>query len=187
VVSQGSGIIRPAITSGDIEHVAGLAHRIWTEHYTPIIGSAQVEYMLERFQSAVAIARQIHEGHQYFLLYPHADVSTDIANATPAAYLDVVSQFDLGKLFLSKLYVAQEARGRGFGRQLFEYSRELARQQHLSTLYLTVNKFNPTLHIYLQWGMVNVGPVVRDIGNGFVMDDYQLEMACDSDPQPVED
>lgn len=32
-----------------IAAVAALAREIWTQHYTPIIGAAQVAYMLERF------------------------------------------------------------------------------------------------------------------------------------------
>ena len=39
-----------------IEQCALLAEAIWREYYTPIIGEAQVAYMLEHFQSAEAIA-----------------------------------------------------------------------------------------------------------------------------------
>ena len=42
----------------DIALIAGLARQIWTEHYTPIIGAAQVEYMLGRFQSQSAIKKR---------------------------------------------------------------------------------------------------------------------------------
>jgi diamine N-acetyltransferase len=52
----------------EIEKVASLAREIWTEHYTPIIGQEQVEYMLENFQSAGAIKEQIQTGVLYYLL-----------------------------------------------------------------------------------------------------------------------
>jgi len=164
-----SGSILHVTTQRDIEDVAALAHRIWKQHYVPIIGLAQVEYMLERFQSASAIAQQIEAGHEYFLIHPTDDVGA-------VGYMDVVIQPSANKLFLSKLYVADEVRGRGFGRQLFDHAIMLARQRKLATLWLTVNKFNPSLHIYLQWGMVNTGSIVKGIGGGFVMDDFQLEM-----------
>ncbi|NCB47474.1 GNAT family N-acetyltransferase, partial [bacterium] len=35
-------------TFDDAAELAGLAETIWREHYTPIIGAEQVEYMLER-------------------------------------------------------------------------------------------------------------------------------------------
>ena len=46
-------------TPAQIAAVAALARETWTRHYVPIIGVAQVEYMLEKFQSEEAIARQI--------------------------------------------------------------------------------------------------------------------------------
>lgn len=41
---------------------------IWREHFTPIIGEKQVDYMLDKFQSAPAIAEQIRQGYLYFAL-----------------------------------------------------------------------------------------------------------------------
>ena len=39
--------------------IAALADEIWREHYTPIIGEAQVDYMLKKFQSAEQICEDI--------------------------------------------------------------------------------------------------------------------------------
>ena len=36
--------------SNDIDTVAQLAHEIWNQHFTSIIGKAQVDYMLDKFQ-----------------------------------------------------------------------------------------------------------------------------------------
>jgi len=36
-----------------------LAYEIWNEYFTPIIGKAQVDYMLEKFQSKKVITEQI--------------------------------------------------------------------------------------------------------------------------------
>ena len=52
-----------------IETLAALASKIWHEHYTPLLGAAQVDYMVEKFQSAPALAHQMeHEGYTYYLL-----------------------------------------------------------------------------------------------------------------------
>ena len=58
----------PVTTSDHMSIVESLAREIWTEHYTPIIGKLQVDYMLDRFQSRQAIAQQIREGVLYFLI-----------------------------------------------------------------------------------------------------------------------
>lgn len=52
-----------------IDIVARLGDEIWREHYVPIIGEAQVNYMLDKFQSPRAIASQIKEGASYYLVY----------------------------------------------------------------------------------------------------------------------
>lgn len=165
----------PAHTQADIACIAQLARQIWTEHYTPIIGAAQVEYMLVNFQSEAAIARQIADGHEYFIVL--ADDAASNVQRTPLGYMDIVAQPESTKLFLSKLYVTATARGHGFGRAMFDRAIFIARQRGLKTVWLTVNKFNPALQVYLHWGMENKGPVVKDIGRGFVMDDFQLEKA----------
>ena len=42
--------IEKVLTKTQIETVAGLAFEIWNQHFIPIIGKAQVDYMLEKFQ-----------------------------------------------------------------------------------------------------------------------------------------
>lgn len=130
--------------------------------------------MLASLQSESAIQQQIAEGHEYFILYAE---SATHADRTPVGYLDIVPRPATNQLFLSKLYVTAESRGHGFGRAMFDHAMSIARQRGLKALSLTVNKFNPALHAYLRWGMVNQGSVVKDIGGGFVMDDFQLEKA----------
>ena len=55
-------------TAAEIATVAKIANEIWREHYTPIIGPDQVDYMLMRFQSTEAIGDQIAGGMHYWLV-----------------------------------------------------------------------------------------------------------------------
>jgi len=55
-------------TENQIEIIASLAREIWTEHYIPIIGEQQVDYMLARYQSKKAVKEQIASGVLYFLI-----------------------------------------------------------------------------------------------------------------------
>lgn len=159
-------------TPGQIAVVAQLAHEIWIEHYTPIIGRDQVDYMLANFQSEAAIAAQLAEGYEYFLLGFSAHGST----THWAGYCAAQPQPLQRRLFVSKLYVSAAVRGRGLGRAGIDHLLHLARERALDVLWLTVNKHNPTLQQYLRWGFINVGAVVADIGGGYVMDDFKLEM-----------
>jgi diamine N-acetyltransferase len=145
------------------EHVAaiaGLARQIWNEHYLLIIGQAQIDYMLDRFQSETAIEEQQRSGDEYFL------IRRENRNV---GYLAVRVEPRRQRLFISKLYVLRSER---VARRAVEW---LAVERKEPVMWLTVNRRNPALHAYLKLGFQLVSEVVTDIGKGYVMDDFQLE------------
>jgi ribosomal protein S18 acetylase RimI-like enzyme len=149
------------------EIIASLAREIWTEHYTPIIGREQVHYMLDRFQSPNALAEQIKAGALYFLM-KEDDEFTGYISVQPKG----------NELFLSKIYVRSSRRGKGHGRKAVRFAESLARERGLLKITLTVNKNNVNaIRAYEKMGFRNAGPIVQDIGGGFVMDDYIMEKA----------
>ena len=158
---------RQVISEEDIAEVSRLAREIWQEHYVPIIGQDQVEYMLEKFQSIRAITQQLAQEYEYFLVLDHGQ---------SAGYVGVVPDAGESKLLLSKIYIRKELRGRGLGKETLEFVEEICRQRGITTLWLTVNKNNAqSIAWYRQMGFANVGPTVQDIGGGFVMDDFIME------------
>ena len=157
--------IEKVSTDAQIETVARLAHEIWNQHFIPIIGKAQVDYMLAKFQSKKAITEQIENGYSYYLLK---------ASDEYVGYTGICPKED--ELFLSKLYIRVSRRGKGFGRKAIEFLEDLAEEKGLSKITLTVNKNNTdTIGAYERFGFTNIGPIVQDIGSGFVMDDYEME------------
>lgn len=152
-------------STGQIALVAALAREIWTEHYTPIIGKEQVAYMLDTFQSEPAIAEQIISGALYYLLQE---------GSRTVGYLAAQAKGD--ELFLSKIYVLADVRRNGYGRRSVEFLEQLAREKGCRKITLTVNKNNTgSIRAYERIGFRNIGPVVQEIGAGFVMDDYRME------------
>jgi diamine N-acetyltransferase len=150
-----------------MEAVAELARAIWNQHYVAITGQAQVDYMLERFQSAEGIGGQIGEGYRYFLVADGDDA---------VGYVAVVAGAEESGMQLSKLYLLEEVRGRGLGWAMLEFAEGLCREQGLSRLWLTVNKHNAmSIAAYEHMGFRNTADLETDIGGGFVMDDYRLE------------
>jgi GNAT superfamily N-acetyltransferase len=154
--------------------VAALAHEIWYEHYVPLIGRCQVDYMVGKFQSAEAMAAQVASGYEYFLVR---------RSETDLGYLAVQPQPDEGQLFLSKLYLLDRYRGRGTGRACMEFIERLARDRGLKLVWLTVNKGNPSVQAYQRLGFSIAAEIVMDIGGGFVMDDYRMEKQVVSERQ----
>jgi len=158
--------IREIESGHDIMEVNRLAGLVWHEAYRGIISREQIAYMIERFQSVRAITEQVAlEGYRYFLL-------EDEGRAV--GYCGV--QMRDGELFLSKVYLLAEARGRGFFPQLVERLTGLCRDGGARTIRLTVNRRNErAIAAYRRAGFREVRTQVTDIGGGYVMDDYVME------------
>lgn len=153
-------------TPADIDLVATLAKAIWIQHYVPIIGQAQTDYMLAKFQSAPAIARQIAEGYEYYVA-AIADV--------PVGYFAIVPNQVERSALLSKIYVTKQRRSTGLGKAIVAYIETRCAEMGMRELWLTVNRNNTdSITFYQHVGFAVSGTVVQDIGNGFVMDDYKM-------------
>ena len=152
------------VTSNEqIEHVARLAREIWTEHYTSIIGIEQVNYMLDKFQSNSVVQQQIEEGLHYFLL----------GNDNPIGYLAL--KVGSPDLFVSKIYLLASFRNQGYGKLLIQFAENFSQENSCTQLKLTVNKYNlATIQAYKKLGFTQKREVVFDIGNGYIMDDYEM-------------
>ena len=149
-----------------IEAVEMLANEIWREHYTSIIGKAQVKYMLEQFQSRSAISDQIKNGILYYLL------SEEEGDYIGYLCLKITDQ----EVFLNRMYIKSDRRGKGFGRQAICFVEEMAKKRKCPKITLRVNKNNTdSIKAYEKNGFKNLGSIVADIGHGFIMDDFKME------------
>ena len=158
-------IVEKAVSRRDIETIAKLAAIIWNEHYVPIIGQEQVDYMVSTFQSADAIENQIkNEDYWYYILYHQS---------LPSGYVALKQTGN--ELFLSKFYVLKEKRGSGIGKEGLRFIVSKAQELGSRSITLTVNKNNiNSIKAYERMGFKNEGPVVADIGSGYLMDDYRM-------------
>jgi GNAT superfamily N-acetyltransferase len=154
-------------SKGQIAEVVRLAREIWLEHYAPIIGQEQVDYMLEKFQSERAVVEQLGNSYEYYLVGHHRQ---------NAGYVALVPSQPEAALMISKLYVRKQERGQGLGKEILRFVEDLCLNRGIKMIWLTVNKNNaPSIAWYLRMGFRNAGPVVQDIGGGFMMDDFRFE------------
>lgn len=152
-----------------IETVASIARSVWNEYYSSILSKGQIDYMLGKFQSQEAIKRQMEEdGYRYYLIV------NSLGGGEAVGYIGI-KEIE-GKLFLSKFYILQQFRGKGFASVAFDFMEKFARDNCLSAIWLTVNKENDhSISVYRHRGFETVRVQVADIGNGYVMDDYIME------------
>ena len=157
------------VKAEDREQIAGLsafASSIVKEHFDPLIGPEQNDYMIARFQSVPAITEQIASGYRYYLAESEAGELEGFLAFYPRD----------GKMYPSKFYVRSGARGRGIARQMFEFAAEETRREGLSAIFLNVNRDNEAvIRIYEHLGFRKVREEKNAIGGGFYMDDFVLE------------
>lgn len=150
----------------DVPLLVSLASDIWKEHYTSLIGEAQVSYMIRKFQSEHIFHQQITSAEYTYYIICYDE--------KPVGYFGITPEDDC--IFLSKLYVQKEYRRKGLAKEALKIITDTAQSLHLSKIRLTVNKRNAnSIQAYLHLGFIKTADIVTDIGNGFFMDDYIME------------
>jgi GNAT superfamily N-acetyltransferase len=155
--------------SGDeAEAVSALAREIWRHHYPPIIGTAQTEYMLAQRYDPEAIRAELASGNVWW------DVLKD--DGAMVAFASSFAIEDERAIKIDKLYVHPARQREGLGGALIEHTRQRAARLGLARLILAVNKRNvAAIAAYRKHGFEIAQAVMKDIGGGFVMDDYIME------------
>ncbi|MGK0298051.1 MAG: RimJ/RimL family protein N-acetyltransferase [Gammaproteobacteria bacterium] len=151
----------------EINELANIARTIWNEYFPSLIGQKQVDYMLEKFQSIDAIGAQIADGYLYFLITEEDNV---------IGYIGIVSKTNTQTMQISKFYILREWRNKGCAKEIIIKISTLAMSIDCNKFYLTVNKYNSSsIAAYQKLGFIIIGELVINIGNGFIMDDFEME------------
>lgn len=148
--------------------VIDLTKKIWPVAYREILSKAQLDYMIDKFYNEPSLRELMQKGHVFYLAQDDKDnfvgfVSYEI-NSEP------------NKTKIHKIYVLPETQGTGLGRQFFDLVKEKAIENDQSAIFLNVNKYNKAIYFYTKLGFKKVKDEVIDIGNGYVMDDYVMEI-----------
>jgi RimJ/RimL family protein N-acetyltransferase len=119
-------------------------------------------------------------------IHSHSTVSTEVkdpnihyyliqSNGQSVGYIGVKLQQQ--QLFLSKIYLLSSERGNGIGALAIDHIKDLARSNGLDKIFLTVNKYNEnSIAAYKRIGFTITEEICADIGRGYVMDDYKMEL-----------
>ena len=154
------------LTSEEYPSFCRFAQDVFIDYYIPLIGKEQAEYMADLFLSEEAVKSLSEKGAQFRVLKEDGEY---------LGFCEYLKEEE--KVFLSKLYVRKDRRHQGLGKILFEDCVNYARNNGIPCIYLTVNKYNtPSYDIYIHLGFEVVDAVVNDIGRGYVMDDYIMEL-----------
>ena len=153
---------------GQFPIVIHLTKQIWPVAYGEILSKAQLDYMIDTFYNETALQKLMQNGHVFYL------AQDDMDNYVGFVSYELNCEPDKTKIH--KIYVLPETQGTGLGRQFFELAKEKAIENNQKAIFLNVNKYNNAIHFYTKLGFRKVKDEVIAIGNGYVMDDYVMEI-----------
>lgn len=157
------------LTEADIETLVALAREIWHAHYSSIISTAQIKYMLDQRYSPEVVRAELRKDGWWW-----DKLVVDDEMAGFASYFLLGQTAD--RMKLDKVYVHPRYQRRGYGGMMIARASTAASGRGCRWLELAVNKNNrPAIDAYVKRGFRLAAGVVKDIGGGFVMDDYIME------------
>jgi ribosomal protein S18 acetylase RimI-like enzyme len=152
----------------EVDALCALAAEIWRAHYPPIIGTAQTEYMLAQRYDPKIVREELARGEIWWDALAEDESIVAFASSFPVEGGETVK--------IDKLYVHPERQRLGYGGALIEHTCERAQRLGYARVLLAVNKRNASaIAAYRKYGFEIGEAVMKDIGGGFVMDDYIME------------
>jgi ribosomal protein S18 acetylase RimI-like enzyme len=152
----------------DVFIVNHLAKEIWPSTFKEILTPEQITYMLDWMYDINTLQEQVQTGHLYYLIK-----SEGIA----LGFMGLEPNFpDAGFLRMHKIYVHPEAQGKGLGRALVNHAIDISFDLDLTSIHLNVNRFNKAVDFYKNLGFKVIGEEDIDIGKGFLMEDFIMEL-----------
>lgn len=149
----------------DIPLLQKLAREIWVRHYTGIISSDQIDFMLEKMYNSETISSEIKHGIQWKIVEKEKE---------PIGFYSF-SMFKPTQCKLYKIYLKIEFHGLGIGKICLTDVVAYAKTQKAREVILYVNRNNEKgLRAYKAYGFTILKEVDTDFGNGYILNDYKM-------------
>jgi len=148
--------------------IKDLAYVIWPTTYGEILSNDQLYYMLDNFYSVDNLSNQMDAGQIFELLFEDKNILGFVAYEFNCK--------ETGLLKIHKIYLLPETQGKGFGKFMIDEVIKIAKNNQQKGLFLNVNKYNKAQFFYEKLGFKITIEEVIDIGNNYIMDDYQMEL-----------
>lgn len=156
------------LSQNELQVVQDLAYATWPETFKEILTKEQIDYMLEWMYNLETLKNQVKDGHQFYLYSE---------NEIPLGFIGFESfQPFKNVIKIHKLYVLPQTQGSGVGKKLIQKTVEIAKETGVFSIVLNVNRFNKAVSFYQYLGFQIIFEENIDIGNGYLMEDYVLEL-----------
>ncbi|MEO6540489.1 MAG: GNAT family N-acetyltransferase [Ferruginibacter sp.] len=160
-------------TVQDIPLIRELTYSIWPQTYSSIISKEQLDYMLDMIYSPASLQKQMEEEGCTFIIVYDDDVPVAFASyALHPADNEIKPQ----TWKLNKIYILPSQQGKGTGKFMINHIVDEIKPLHAKALQLQVNRHNKAKDFYQKLGFKIIQTADFDIGNGFFMNDYVMEL-----------
>jgi diamine N-acetyltransferase len=150
----------------DIECIRNLALEIWPKTYAETFSPQQVIYMLNKWFSEASLQKQMASGHLYMM------INSGFQTIGFASYSEVApSVFKLHKIYILPAY-----QGLGAGKFTMEKIIAELTAMKASALTLNVNQHSTAKAFYEQLGFTIAKTQFSEVGNGYFINDYVMEL-----------
>ena len=144
-----------------------MAFEIWNKHFGTMFDSQTLPSLIEGAQLRKAILSQLQDGYQYFFIED---------GGKRIGYFAYQINNSKQELFLSKLYIYLDQRGKGVGKKVLNYLEDLCQKCGLNKITLSVYiKNTQSIAAYEKWGFLNLGLIRREFDNGLVFEDIKMK------------
>jgi ribosomal protein S18 acetylase RimI-like enzyme len=151
----------------DLWKIRELAMRIFPVTYKNIVEGPQIDYMMDMFYTAENLIKQFESGQEFLIIYFEGNA---------AGYASYTLLNSTGDYKLNKIYIDHNLQGKGVGKILLNEVISRLQKTDGRSLQLNVNRFNKAVGFYQKMGFVVKREELLDIGNGYFMDDYVMEL-----------
>ncbi len=156
--------IRPA----QVDVIRELAEQTWPHTFGEILSKEQIRYMLDWMYDIGTLRDQVQSGHLFYVIKEYG---------VPKGFVGLEPNYpDADYLRIHKFYLLPEVQGKGLGRVLLNHTIDLAFDLELKRLHLNVNRYNKAIEFYKHVGFDIIGEEDIDIGKGYLMEDYIMEL-----------
>lgn len=152
----------------NIPMIQDLARKSWSIAYQGIISQDQIDYMLDLMYSENTLKSHFSNPDYHYYLIKNDEIYV--------GFMGVEFHQEPETTKLHRIYFLKEAQGKGLGKKALEFLKSKAAEQNDKRIILTVNKKNPAQKFYESQGFRIYEEKVLEVGNGFVMDDFLMEL-----------
>jgi GNAT superfamily N-acetyltransferase len=152
----------------DIDLIRILAEKSWKSAYQFILSADQIEYMLKEMYSNSVISEQIKNPNYHYYIILNQNL--------PAGFIGFENHYEPKTTKLHRVYLLEEFKGKGLGKKALQFLKGEVSKVDDCRIILNVNKDNTAKKMYESQGYKVYHEAIFDIGKGFVMDDFLMEL-----------